>query len=64
VNPGKVDPEPWIPTTYRGAMKWVNLWLDQMTKEYNMLREGEVLEAVPRPLNRNVIGSKWVFAIK
>ena len=64
MNLNKVDLESWIHTTYRDAIKQADLWLDPMTKKYNMLREREVFEVVPRPSNRNVIGSKWVFAIK
>jgi len=29
-----------------------------------MLKKRGVFEVVPRPLNKNVVGSKWVFAIK
>jgi len=54
----------WLPTTYNDAMKRADLWLDPMTKEYSMLKEREVFEVVPRPLNKNVVGLKWVFAIK
>jgi len=35
-----------------------------MTKEYNMLKECGVFEVVPRLLDKNIVGSKWVFAIK
>jgi len=45
-------------------MKCADLWLDPMTKEYSMLKERGVFEVVPRPLNKNVVESKWVFAIK
>ena len=29
-----------------------------------MLKEKEVFEVVPRPYEKNVIGSKWVYAVK
>jgi len=39
-------------------MKHADLWLDPMTKEYSMLKEHGVFEVIPRPLNKNVVGSK------
>ena len=45
-------------------MKRADLWMEPITKEIAMLKKREVFEVVPRPLNKNVIGSKWVFAIK
>ena len=54
----------WLPTTYNDAIKRADLWLNPMTKEYSMLKEYGVFEVVPRPLNKNVVESKWVFAIK
>jgi len=53
-----------IPTTYHSAIKQANLWLNPMTKEFNMLRERGVFEVVPRLRDRNVVGSKWIFVIK
>jgi len=35
-----------------------------MVKEFEMLRERGVFEVTPRPVGRNVVGSKWVYAIK
>ena len=35
-----------------------------MVKEYEMLKERGVFELTPRPPERNVIGSKWVYTIK
>jgi len=35
-----------------------------MVKEYEMLKERGVFEITPRPIGRNVIGSRWVYAIK
>jgi len=39
-------------------MKHADLWLDPMTKEYSMLKEHGFFEVIPRPLNKNVVGSK------
>jgi len=35
-----------------------------MVKEFKMLREQGVFEVTPQPVGRNVVGSKWVYAIK
>ena len=35
-----------------------------MVREYEMLKERGVFELTPRPLERNVVGSKWVYAVK
>jgi len=53
-----------IPTNYWDTIKQADLWFDLMTREFNMLKERGVFEVIPRPQDKNVIGSKWVFAIK
>jgi len=35
-----------------------------MTREFSMLKKKGVFEVIPRPQDKNVIGSKWVFVIK
>jgi len=35
-----------------------------MVKEFEILKEREVFELVPRLLGKNVVGCKWVYAIK
>ena len=39
-------------------MKRPDLWLEPMTKEIEMLKVREVFEIVPRPQDKNVVGSK------
>lgn len=41
-----------------------NLWLEPMSKEIEMLRAQDIFEVVQRPKDKNVIGSKWVYAVK
>jgi len=53
-----------VPKTYNKAMKRPDLWLDPITKEIEMLKLWDVFEVVPRPSGKNVVGSKWVFAVK
>jgi len=59
-----VDTETWIPKTFNKAMKKPELWWEPMVKEFEMLKECEVFELVQRPVDKNVVGSKWVYAIK
>ena len=35
-----------------------------MVKEFEMLKERGVFELIQHPENKNVVGSKWVYAIK
>jgi len=59
-----VDTETWIPKMFNEAMKKLELWWEPMVKEFEMLKEREVFELVQRPVDKNVVGSKWVYAIK
>jgi len=45
-------------------MQCPDLWWEPMVKESEMLRERGVFEVTPRPVERNVVGPKWVYAIK
>lgn len=36
-------------------------WLSAMTKEFNALSSNHTWDLVPRPLNANVVSSKWVY---
>jgi len=35
-----------------------------MVQEFEMLKERGVFEVIPRPMGKNIVGSKWVYAIK
>ena len=59
-----VDTDTQIPKTFNKAMKKLHLWWKLMVKEFKMLKEQGVFELVQQPVNKNVIGSKWVYAIK
>jgi len=58
------DTNEWTPKTYTKAMRRPDLWWEPMVKEFEILKEREVFELVPRPLGKNVVGCKWVYAIK
>jgi hypothetical protein len=53
-----------VPWSYSEAMQRPDLWLDPMVRELGVMKEKSVYCLVPRPLGRNVIQSKWVFANK
>jgi hypothetical protein len=40
------------------------LWQQAMDREMKTLEDAGTWETVPRPTNRNIVGSKWVFRIK
>jgi hypothetical protein len=39
-------------------------WIDVMEEELNQIEKNETWELVPRPTDKNVIGTKWVFRNK
>jgi hypothetical protein len=39
-------------------------WVDAMTEEYQSIMKNEVWEIVPRPKNKDVVSSRWLFKIK
>lgn len=58
------EEEVWIPTTYKDAMMQPDLWMPPMAEELAMLKERGVYKVVPRPTDKNVVRSKWVYAPK
>jgi len=45
-------------------MRRPDLWWEPMATKIAMLKAREVFEMVPRPEGQNMVGSKWVYAIK
>jgi hypothetical protein len=39
-------------------------WKDSMMEEYISIIKNDVWEVVPRPQNKSVVGSKWIYKIK
>jgi hypothetical protein len=39
-------------------------WVNSMEEELNQIEKNETWELVPRPKDKNVIGTKWVFRNK
>ncbi|KAF7770864.1 hypothetical protein Agabi119p4_6838 [Agaricus bisporus var. burnettii] len=53
-----------VPKSYHDAMKRADLWVPPMLKELTMMEEKGVFKLVPRPVGKNVVKSRWVFANK
>jgi hypothetical protein len=51
------------PTTFYQAVN-SKRWIEAMNEEMEALHECGTWDIVPRPHNRNVVGSKWVYKIK
>jgi hypothetical protein len=48
------------PKNFNESNKYVN-WLKSMNEELDQIENNDTRELVPRPTNKNVIGSKWVY---
>ncbi|KAH9292825.1 hypothetical protein KI387_042000, partial [Taxus chinensis] len=55
-----VDSEP---SSYQEATQH-QVWQDAMVEEYTSIMHNDVWEVVPRPTDRAVVGSRWIFKIK
>ena len=51
------------PTSYEEAVK-KQVWQDAMVEEYNSIMKNEVWDIVPRPKDKPVVISKWIYKIK
>ena len=51
------------PTNYEEAIK-KQVWQDAMVGEYNLIMKNEVWDIVPRPKDKSVVTSKWIYKIK
>ena len=40
------------------------MWVDAMVEEYSSIMTKDVWEVVPRPHDRLVVGSRWIYKIK
>jgi hypothetical protein len=48
---------------YNFLWLWKN-WMKAMNEELSQIENNKTWELVPRPLNKNVMGAKWVFRNK
>jgi hypothetical protein len=51
------------PNNFNEDNKDVN-WLKSMNEELEQIENNDTWELVPRPVDKNVIGSKWVYKIR
>jgi hypothetical protein len=51
------------PNNFNESSKDIN-WLKSMNEELDQIEKNDTWELVPRPTNKNVIGSKWVYKNK
>lgn len=54
----------YVPKTFNDAMRAPELWFEPMIKELQVMKDKGVYKLVPRPSDRNVVQSRWVFANK
>ena len=54
---------PSEPTHFSSAIKQ-SKWVEAMENEFKALIENKTWNLVPRPLNRPVIGCKWIYKVK
>eukprot|EP00253_Pinus_taeda_P008271 PITA_08271 len=40
------------------------VWVDAMVEEYSSIMTNDVWEVVPRPEDRSIVGSRWIYKIK
>ena len=48
------------PSSFRKATQH-QVWEDAMVEEYSSIMTNDVWEVVPRPQNRSVVGSRWIY---
>ena len=51
------------PSSFSDAVKH-QVWKDAMTEEYESIMKNDVWEMVPRPLDKTIVTSKWLYKIK
>ena len=51
------------PTCFEEAIKQKE-WVDAMVEEYQFITNNYVWEIVPRPKDKSVVSSKWIFKTK
>ena len=40
------------------------VWVDAMVKEYDSIIRNSAWEVVPRPVEKLVVGSRWIYKVK
>jgi len=51
------------PSSFTDAIKH-QVWKDAMTEEYESIMKNNVWDVVPRPQDKAIVTSKWLYKIK
>jgi len=51
------------PSSFSDVVKH-QVWRDAMIEEYNSIMKNDVWEVVPRPQDKTIVTSKWLYKIK
>ena len=51
------------PSSFQEATQH-QVWVDATVEEYSSIMTNDVWEVVPRPQDRSVVGSRWIYKIK
>ena len=51
------------PSSYENAARH-KVWQEAMMEEYASIMKNDVWEVVPRPEDKKVVGSKWIYKVK
>ena len=51
------------PSSFREATQH-QVWVDAMVEEYSSIMTNDVWEVVPRPQERSIVGSRWIYKVK
>jgi len=51
------------PSSFSHVVKH-EVWKDAMTEEYESIMKNDVWEVVPRPQDKTIVTSKWLYKIK
>jgi hypothetical protein len=39
-------------------------WVDSMVEEYESIVKNSVWEIIPRPIDKSMVGSRWIYKVK
>ena len=51
------------PSSFQKVVKQP-IWVDAMVDEYDSIVNNSAWEIVPRPVDKSVVGSRWIYKVK
>ena len=51
------------PSSFQEAVQELT-WVDAMVEEYDSIVRNSAWEIVPRPVDKSVVGSRWIYKVK